>query len=225
LIRRAQRSAAQFLKRAVKIILPIAMVLGAVSHLGISGQYVAKIHDSALSYYARGMTNWFAPMGLAEDNWPAVVGLILGLWAKEVVLGALTTLYGGMVFEPSTLHAIGLNLLDGIQSLPWQWLHPTSLKDMTDPTLAKGLLKHFHNPAQVMAYLVFITLYTPCMATVAVLRREVGWRWAMTSVLWSLILAFGMAFLVYQTMQGAWGYLAWGLGALLIATVFHRVLP
>ena len=44
------------------------------------------------------------------------------------------------------------------------------------------------------AFLVFILLYFPCVATVSTLRKEVGWRWAMFSVINSLLVAWLAAF-------------------------------
>ena len=44
------------------------------------------------------------------------------------------------------------------------------------------------------AFLVFILLYFPCVATVSTLRKEVGWRWALFSVINSLLVAWLAAF-------------------------------
>ena len=49
-------------------------------------------------------------------------------------------------------------------------------------------------PGTAYAFLVFILLYFPCVATVSTLRKEVGWRWAMFSVVNSLIVAWMAAF-------------------------------
>ena len=42
---------------------------------------------------SRVMTPVFAPMGIQENNWPAVVGIFSGILAKEVVVGTLDALY------------------------------------------------------------------------------------------------------------------------------------
>jgi len=48
-----------------------------------------------------------------------------------------------------------------------------------------------------LAYLVFILLYTPCLATVAVMRSETGSaKWTALSICYSLCIAWIMAFLV-----------------------------
>lgn len=52
------------------------------------------------------------------------------------------------------------------------------------------------------ALLVFSLLYTPCVAAVAAIRRELGTKWAAGVVLWQCILAWLAAFLVQ--IVGLW---------------------
>ncbi len=55
------------------------------------------------------------------------------------------------------------------------------------------------SPLQALSFMTFTLLYTPCLSTVAVQIREAKSRmFALRSVLWSLGLAWLMAFLVYQ---------------------------
>lgn len=54
------------------------------------------------------------------------------------------------------------------------------------------------NGAVALAFLLFVLLYFPCVATIAALRREVGGRWAAFSVAQSMILAWLVAFIVYN---------------------------
>ena len=44
--------------------------------------------------------------------------------------------------------------------------------------------------------LVFSLLYTPCVAAVASIKRELGWRWAAGLVLWQCVLAWACALIV-----------------------------
>lgn len=50
-------------------------------------------------------------------------------------------------------------------------------------------------PGTAYAFLVFILLYFPCVATVSTLRKEIGWRWAAFSVINSLLVAWLAAFI------------------------------
>ena len=45
--------------------------------------------------------------------------------------------------------------------------------------------------------LVFSLLYTPCVAAVASIRRELGSRWAVGVVIWQCVLAWLAAGIVY----------------------------
>ena len=58
-------------------------------------------------------------------------------------------------------------------------------------------------PTVAIAFMVFVLLYTPCLTTLAVIRREAGsWRWVGVSLGCSLVVAWGAAFAV--TMFGGW---------------------
>ena len=62
-------------------------------------------------------------------------------------------------------------------------------------------------PLTAYALMAFMLIYTPCLATVAAIRRETGaWKWVLFSVVLSLLLAWAVAFMIYR---GGW---ALGLG-------------
>ena len=54
------------------------------------------------------------------------------------------------------------------------------------------------SPLTAFCFMLFVLLYFPCVATIATLRREAGRRWAWFTVVNSLLLAWGLTFLVYQ---------------------------
>ena len=56
----------------------------------------------------------------------------------------------------------------------------------------------FFTPVKAYAFLIFVLLYFPCVATIATLRREIGRGWALFTVVHSILLAWLMAFLVFQ---------------------------
>ncbi|MBQ9020759.1 MAG: ferrous iron transport protein B [Eggerthellaceae bacterium] len=53
-------------------------------------------------------------------------------------------------------------------------------------------------PAAAASFLVFCLLYTPCVAAVAAIKRELGKRWALGIVLGQCAIAWLVAFLVYH---------------------------
>ena len=69
-----------------------------------------------------------------------------------------------------------------------------------------GFMGNVWTPLQAVSYLVFLTLYAPCLATVVAMSKEIGWKWAWWNVIVSLIAGFGFAGLIY------WGGALLGLG-------------
>ena len=52
--------------------------------------------------------------------------------------------------------------------------------------------------AAALAFLVFILLYVPCIATVVAIGTEAGWKWAAASILYNTAVAWVMAWIVYH---------------------------
>ena len=55
-----------------------------------------------------------------------------------------------------------------------------------------------HTLAAVLAFLVFLLGYTPCVATLAAQRHEVGLRWTLVGAGFQLALAWTLAVTVFQ---------------------------
>ena len=55
--------------------------------------------------------------------------------------------------------------------------------------------------ASAFSLLVFCLLYTPCVATIAVVKRELGAKWASVVVLGQCVIAWIMAYVAYLIMQ------------------------
>ena len=54
------------------------------------------------------------------------------------------------------------------------------------------------NSMQAVSILIFSLLYTPCVAAIAAIRRELGSRYAIGVVVWQTFLAWLLAVIVYQ---------------------------
>ena len=57
-------------------------------------------------------------------------------------------------------------------------------------------------PVTAYAFLVFVLLYFPCVATITTLRREINWKWSTFTVCNSIAVAWLMAFIVQSV--GTW---------------------
>lgn len=98
-----------------------------------------------------------------------IIALLFGLVAKEVVLGGLMILMGIASQIPEDAEA---NLT----------------------TIIQGNLA----PDAALAFMAFVLLYVPCLATLAVMKQEGGWKMVISSLLWSFMLAWLVAVMVYQ---------------------------
>ena len=65
-------------------------------------------------------------------------------------------------------------------------------------TTIGALQTFFDGRLGAFAYLLFILLYMPCVATIGVIFKEIGGFWAIFSTTWSLTLAYTCAVLCYQ---------------------------
>jgi len=78
------------------------------------------------------------------------------------------------------------------------------------------MVNSFGSSAAVLAFLVFVLLYSPCAAALAMLFKEHGWHWMAFSFFYLTMLAWMMATLVYQLMSFSAASLMWiGIAALL----------
>jgi len=102
-------------------------------------------------------------------DWKGGVALLTGFVAKEIVVSTFGILY--QVGEGEGEESEGLR---------------TAIRSSMTPLIG-------------YAFMVFVLVYTPCLATVAAIRRETGsWRWTGFSIGYSLTLAWILAFVIYR---------------------------
>jgi len=59
-------------------------------------------------------------------------------------------------------------------------------------------LQNYFNPASAYAFMVMSLIYIPCIASIAVIKKEAGTKWALFAVSYSLTLGWTMAVIFYQ---------------------------
>ena len=60
-------------------------------------------------------------------------------------------------------------------------------------------LQHSVTPAAALAYMVFILLYFPCVATFVAIKKESGgWKWAIITAVYTIILAWVASFITFR---------------------------
>ncbi len=200
-----------FVVRAGKTILLIAVALslgnGVVEALS-AGHGEA---DDRRSRAVRAMTVVLRPMGVAEENWPAAAGLLTGLMAKEAIVGTLEVLYahaqqsGADREEPA--FDLRAELRGACRALAegYGWVPAGPAAAGAGQGLLEAMRRNFGGPAEAFAYLLFVLIYSPCVAALVVLGREAGWRWMGFSILYQTVLAWLVATAFYQaaTFQAA----------------------
>lgn len=54
--------------------------------------------------------------------------------------------------------------------------------------------------SSAVSFMVFFNLYTPCLATVAAIKAEAGWKWAAFSVFYGITIAWLSAFVIFRLL-------------------------
>ncbi|GHF49172.1 ferrous iron transport protein B [Deinococcus metalli] len=208
----AARRTASFARRArTTVMATVAVVWVLLAIPMVRGQSFATMppQDSLFGTVSRAVSPVFAPLGFG--NWQATGALVPGFIAKEVVVGTLGQIYlGEQAAAPKALGVVdgavkaatatwdavkaSVAALPTVIALPQLGTDTTA--DAQSP-LAAALARAF-TPAAGLAYLVFVLLYTPCIATVGAMAQEYGRRVAWTTVAYQLATAWVAAFVVYQ---------------------------
>lgn len=172
---------AQYLRKMGGMILVASVIVWFLSYYPRPAQEAvgtaAHYENSYLGRIGKGCEPVFSPLGM---NWKAGVALLSGVAAKEIVVSTLGVLYteGG---EPETG---GAELAAGTDDTA---------------TLSRRLVASGDfTRASALAFLVFILFYFPCIATVAAIGAEAGWRWAAGAVLYDTAVAWLVAWAVYR---------------------------
>ena len=101
-------------------------------------------------------------------DWRGSVALLTGFVAKEIVVSTMGILYAADEKKDS--------------------------KALEHALISSGMTS-----LAALAMMVFVLLYMPCLATLAAIRRETAsLKWMIFSISYSTMLAWIMAFLVYQ---------------------------
>lgn len=83
-----------FIVGAGKVLVIVITALGFLSALGTDGSFGNEnSENSVLATAGKKVTPVFSTFGVREENWPASVGLFTGLFAKEVIVGTVNSLY------------------------------------------------------------------------------------------------------------------------------------
>lgn len=168
----------QYLQKMSGIILICSMVIWFLGYFPNHDAYDSvqeQQEHSFIGYIGKSMEPVLEPLGF---DWRMGVGIVAGVGAKELVVSTLGVMYAGE--EPVS----GTQTEDG--SVP------------SETRLQRALVKSV-TPAGALAYMVFILLYFPCIATFVAIKNESGgWKWAIITAIYTILLAWTAAFLTFR---------------------------
>ena len=124
-----------FIARAGKTIVGVVVILSFLNSWGTDGSFGNEdSQNSMLSVISKKATPLLAPIGVQPDNWPATVGIITGIFAKEAVVGTLDSLYSdvaGIENDPNDGVTLWSSTIDAVVSI---WTNAADLSStLTDP--------------------------------------------------------------------------------------------
>jgi ferrous iron transport protein B len=168
----------EYLKKMGGIILVASIIVWALGYFPHNESLTSE-QQQEQSYIGRmGKTiePIFTPQGF---NWKLDVSLLAGVGAKEIVASTIGVLYSG---DDSFADE------DSFSNDNERY---TRLRQLM---LSEGI-----TPLAAYAYLIFILLYFPCVATIAAIKNETGsWRWATFAACYTTVIAWITSALVYQ---------------------------
>lgn len=210
----------RFVLGAGKTIVMVVTILSFFNSLGTDGTFGNEdSNTSVLSRAAQIVTPVFEPIGVQKDNWPATVGIITGIFAKEAVVGTLNSLYSSQSADEAAEYDLFTSLEEAVMTVPENLMGLSfsdplgiSVGDLTDSeavaeeqavdrSIFGNLKDNFVTGSAAFAYLIFILLYTPCVAAMGAYVKEFGQKYAAFIASWTMLLAYTCAAFYHNLTQ------------------------
>jgi ferrous iron transport protein B len=200
----------EFIHKAGTVILGISMILWLLLHLPWG---VATQEESYYGQASAAIAPALEPAGFG--NYETSGALLTGLIAKELVVSTLSQIYTedntNDDVTPATLGeefagaitGFGKATVDAGRSLVSILPGVNLIGDddkIEDTSLSQALQVNF-SPLSGIAFLVFVLLYIPCIATMGAIKQEFGLGWASTAAVYQTTIAWLAAVLVFQGGQ------------------------
>ena len=181
ILRHTWEKGRQYLQKMSGIILICSMALWFLSYFPNHDAYATpkdQQEHSFIGYVGKAMEPVLEPLGF---DWRMGVGIVAGVGAKELVVSTLGVMYAD---DEPVVAASGESEI---------------ASDASGDTRLQRALVRSVTPAGALAYMVFILLYFPCIATFVAIRRESGgWKWAILTAVYTIALAWVAAFITFR---------------------------
>lgn len=207
-----------FIFKAGKAIVIMVTLLSVLNSWGTDGSFGHdNSNSSVLSAVSQKITPIFEPMGINQQNWPATVGIFTGIFAKESVIATLNSLYSMSDDQHSEPFSLTKGMFEALATIPQNLsglvdavLDPLGLTTVNkntsslqsdlvvDSVTISQIRISFVTASAALAYVIFILLYTPCVAALGTIYREAGYKWMIFVAVWTFIVAWLTATIFYQ---------------------------
>ncbi|MCQ2289184.1 MAG: ferrous iron transport protein B [Muribaculaceae bacterium] len=166
----------QYLRKMGTVILVASIIVWALGyfprHEGQTQQQ--QVENSFMGRMGKAIEPAVKPLGM---SWQMGVSLMTGAAAKEIVVSSMGVLYtgeSGADEDSATLKA--------------------KLQTATDSQGNKQF-----NPIVAYSFMLFVLLYFPCIAALAAIKREAGWKWMLFEIFYTTAVAWIISFIFYQS--------------------------
>lgn len=168
-LRHTWEKGAQYLKKMGGIIMIASIIIWFLGYYPNHSSYQTTAEQQENSYIGQIGKSIEPIIKPLGLDWKMGVGLLSGVGAKELVVSTLGVLY-------------------------------TNDGNLDDDALPERIAQQSDiTPLIAFAYMLFTLLYFPCIATLAAIRQETGsWKWPLFAACYTTVLAWIVAFLVYQ---------------------------
>jgi ferrous iron transport protein B len=177
LVRDTWDKGVQYLRKIGTTILVGSIVIWVLSYFPMESQQSIdngqRMENSYLGRIGKAVQPALEPLGF---GWKASVALVTGVTAKEIVVSTLGVLYSADEEDVALLSDKLLSATD----------------ENGEP---------LYNGAVAISLMLFVLIYLPCIGTLATIKNETGsWWWALFVAVYTIVLAWIVSFVVYQSI-------------------------
>ena len=166
----------QYLQKMSTTILIASVLIWCMGYFPRSADQHKQLEGSCLGMVGKAVSPVMKPMNF---DWKMDVGLLTGVAAKELIVSSLGVMYSQDDASASANSAV-------------------SSEGPGETPLQASLVRSVSMPSAI-AYMIFVLLYFPCIATFTAIKNETGkWRWAIAICTYTIFVAWIAAFIGYH---------------------------
>ena len=182
ILRHAWEKGRQYLRKMSGTILVCSVIIWALGYFPRGAEGMTAYEQQEQSYIGtlgKTIEPVLKPLGF---DWRMGVGIVAGVGAKELIVSSMGVMYG------ASEDLSGADPEEEVSALP---------ADGT--TILQRALQKSITPAAALAFMVFVLLYFPCIATFVAIKNETkGWKWPVICAVYTLLIAWIFAFITFR---------------------------